>query len=148
MSEALVESAIPREGPLTLHGGHPTLNVVVNHEPGGVDDLGRVFEALANEHRRQIIRLLALQPRSISQLAELRGLSLPAIHKHVTALEDAGMVRRRKVGRTNVLAIERGPLLRLRAWVDQFHPWWGTDGETLENYAASIGRDPSTEEST
>lgn len=103
-----------------------------------MDDLGRVFEALANEHRREIVRLLALQPRSISQLAELRGLSLPAIHKHVSALEDAGLVRRRKVGRSNVLALQRGPLQTLRAWVDDFHPWWGTDDETLENYATSL----------
>ena len=51
-----------------------------------MDDLSRVFDALANEHRREIIRLLALQPRSISQLAEIRGMSLPAIHKHVALL--------------------------------------------------------------
>jgi DNA-binding transcriptional ArsR family regulator len=121
---------------------------VVKYEADVADDLGRVFEALANEHRREIIRLLALQPRSISQLAQVRRLSLPAIHKHVTALEDAGMVRRRKLGRTNFLALERGPLLRLQAWVDQFRPWWGTEAETLENHAASIGRAPtSTEES-
>jgi DNA-binding transcriptional ArsR family regulator len=122
---------------------------MVNHEASEADDLGPVFEALANEHRREIIRLLALQPRSISQLAHIRGLSLPAIHKHVIALEDAGMVRRRKLGRTTFLALERGPLLRLQAWTDQFHPWWGTEAETLENHATALGRDPtSTEEST
>ena len=92
-----------------------------------MDDLSRVFDALANEHRREIIRLLALQPRSISQLAELRGLSLPAIHKHVRVLEEAAMVSRRKLGRTNFLALEREPLGRLQAWTGQFHPWWGTD---------------------
>lgn len=114
-----------------------------------VDDLGRVFEALASEHRREIIRLLALQPRSISQLAQLRGLTLPAIHKHVTALEDAGLVRRRKLGRTTFLALQREPLQRLHTWVEQFHPWWGTDAETLENYGMSLGHDPaSMEEST
>jgi DNA-binding transcriptional ArsR family regulator len=123
-----------------------TLNVVVNDGADAADDLGRVFEALANEHRREIIRLLALQPRSISQLAELRGLSLPAIHKHVIALEDARMVRRRKLGRTTFLALERGPLLRLQGWVDQFHPWWGTDAETLENHTAFLGRDPASTE--
>lgn len=105
-----------------------------------MDDLSRVFDALANEHRREIIRLLALQPRSISQLAELRGLSLPAIHKHIRALEGAAMVSRRKLGRTNFLALEREPLSRLQAWTGQFHPWWGTDRETLENYADALRR--------
>jgi DNA-binding transcriptional ArsR family regulator len=107
-----------------------------------MDDLSLVFDALANEHRREIIRILALQPRSISQLADLRGLSLPAIHKHVHVLEEAAMVRRRKLGRTNYLALEREPLSRLQAWTSQFNPWWGTDGETLENYANALERDP------
>jgi DNA-binding transcriptional ArsR family regulator len=114
-----------------------------------MDDLSGVFDALANEHRRAIIRLLALQPRSISQLAEFRGLSLPAIHKHVSVLEGAAMVSRRKLGRTNFLALEREPLSRLQAWTDQFHPWWGTDAETLENYADALRRDsPSNEEAS
>ena len=107
-----------------------------------VDDLSRVFNALANEHRREIILLLALQPRSISQLAGHRGLSLPAIHKHVRVLEEAAMVRRRKLGRTTFLALEREPLSRLQAWTGQFHPWWGSDGETLENYADALRPDP------
>jgi DNA-binding transcriptional ArsR family regulator len=108
------------------------------------DDLSGVFDVLANEHRREIIYLLALQPRSISQLAELRDLSLPAIHKHVQVLESAAMVRRRKVGRTNFLALEREPLVRLQAWIERFHPWWGTDAESLENYAEYLSNDPTT----
>jgi DNA-binding transcriptional ArsR family regulator len=111
-----------------------------------MDDLSRVFDALANVHRREIIRLLALQPRSISQLAELRGLSLPAIHKHVRVLEGAAMVSRRKLGRTNFLALEREPLSRLQAWTGQFRPWWGTDRETLENYVGALRRDPPSSE--
>lgn len=96
-----------------------------------------------------MIRLLALQPRSISQLAGLRGLSLPAIHKHVRMLEEAAMVSRRKLGRTNFLALEREPLSRLQAWTGQFHPWWGTDRETLENYVDALRRDsPSSEEAS
>lgn len=116
---------------------------------GVSDDLDPVFDALANEHRREIIHLLALQPRSISQLAEMRELSLPAIHKHVRVLENAAMIRRRKIGRTNFLALERGPLQRLQAWMERFQPWWGSDAESLENYAEYLSRDPTlTKESS
>ena len=107
-----------------------------------LDDLSPVFDALANDHRRAIVHAVALQPQSISYLADLRGLSLPAIHKHVRVLEDAAIVRRRKVGRTNYLSLERAPLQRLAAWVGGFHPWWGTDGESLENYAAYLDKNP------
>lgn len=108
-------------------------------------DLSPVFEALANDHRREIVYALGLHPRSISQLASLRGLSLPAIHKHIRMLEEAELVIRKKVGRTNVLALNRAPLRRLQAWVKEFHPYWGDDRETLDNYARYLGNPPSEE---
>ncbi len=100
-----------------------------------MDELSSVFEALANEHRREMILALALRPHAISELAAQRGLSLPAVHKHIAVLEDAALIRRRKVGRTNIVALQRVSLRRLQAWVDQFHPDWGTDAEDLDNYA-------------
>lgn len=51
-------------------------------------------------------------------------------------------------GRTNFLAIERGPLRALHAWVEQFRPWWGTDAETLKNYAGYLDTDGSPKEET
>jgi len=101
-------------------------------------DLDRVFEALANAHRREIIYLLGLQPYSIHQLAEIRGLSLPAIHKHIKLLENARVVNRRKIGRTNFLTLNRGALRTLQDWLDQYHAYWGTQEETLENYDAFL----------
>ena len=56
--------------------------------------LDSVLEALANRHRREIVYVLGLQPCAISQLARMRGLSLPAIHKHIKILENAGLVSR------------------------------------------------------
>jgi DNA-binding transcriptional ArsR family regulator len=109
-------------------------------------DLSPVFEALANDHRREIVYALGLQPRSISQLASLRCLSLPAIHKHIRVLEDAELVIRKKVGRTNFLALNRAPLRGLQAWVDEFHPYWGDERETLDNYARYLGTDVPDEE--
>jgi DNA-binding transcriptional ArsR family regulator len=103
-------------------------------------DLDRVFEALANAHRREIIYVLGLQPYSIHHLAGMRGLSLPAIHKHIKILESAGMVNRRKIGRTNFLTLDRESLRGLQDWLGQYHAYWGTDKETLENYEAFLSR--------
>ena len=97
-------------------------------------ELNRVFEALANEHRREIVYVLSLQPASIGQLAEMRGLSLPAIHKHINILEEGGMIIRKKLGRTNFLALNRNSLRVLQEWLSQYHAYWGTNAETLENY--------------
>ncbi|NNF70159.1 MAG: winged helix-turn-helix transcriptional regulator [Acidimicrobiia bacterium] len=111
----------------------------------GFEELDEVFAAMANEHRRAMVLALALRPHSISELADQRGLSLPAIHKHVRVLEDSGMVTRRKTGRTNWLALRREPLLGLQGWIDQFAPWWGTDDEHLDNYATHLDAHPTEE---
>lgn len=110
-----------------------------------VDELDGLFEALAHRHRREIVRVLSLHPASISQLAEMRGLSLPAIHKHIRVLESAEFVNRRKLGRVTFLTLNRGALLRLQAWLGEFHAYWGSPAETLENYAQYLGAGRTTE---
>ena len=103
-------------------------------------NLDHVFEALSSKHRREIIYYLSLQPCSISWLAEMRSLSLPAIHKHIKILEKAGMINRKKIGRTNFLALNRASLAVLQDWVNEYHAYWGSDEESLENYAQFLER--------
>jgi DNA-binding transcriptional ArsR family regulator len=112
----------------------------VNYRAEEADGLDSVFAALASRHRRQIVHLLALQPASIQQLARRIGISLTAIHRHVRVLEEAALVRRKKSGRVNFLAINRATMLRLQEWAQQYHAYWGSDEETLENYVAAIER--------
>ena len=122
---------------------------MVNYEGGPAaveapDDLDRLFAALANRHRREMVRLLSLQPYSISRVAGLRGLSLPAMNKHVGILEEAGLVRRRKLGRTTFLAFDRTAMRSLQAWRGEFHAYWGTEKETLDNYESLLASEPLT----
>ncbi len=96
--------------------------------------LDSVLEALANPHRREIVYVLGLQPCAISQLARMRGLSLPAIHKHIKILENAGLVSRRKTGRTTYLILSPRRLRLLQDWAAQFRTYWGSDQASFENY--------------
>jgi DNA-binding transcriptional ArsR family regulator len=84
-------------------------------------DLDNLFEALANVHRREIIYVLSLEPCSISKLAFLRNLSLPAIHKHIDVLEKGGIVTRRKIGQTNFLTLNRAALHGLQDWLNRIN---------------------------
>jgi DNA-binding transcriptional ArsR family regulator len=102
--------------------------------------LDQVLEAVANPHRRDIVRVLGLQPCAINQLAQMRALSLPAIHKHLKVLEGAGLITRRKQGRTTYLTLNRR-----QEWVNQFHPYWGADEATYENYARHLTEDVQSE---
>jgi DNA-binding transcriptional ArsR family regulator len=116
------------------------VHIVVNYSVERADDLDDVFAALASRQRRQMVNLLALQPASIQQLAQRIGMSLTAIHRHVRVLENAALVRRKKSGRVNFLAINRATMLRVQDWAQQYHAYWGSDEETLENYVAAIER--------
>ena len=106
--------------------------------------LDQVLAALANEKRRRIVYTLGLQPASIGQLAKQQQSSLPAIHRHIKVLERAKLVRRKKSGRVNFLALDRSGLLLMQDWIAQYQAYWGTEKETLENYIASIERNEVT----
>ncbi len=106
-------------------------------------DLDIIFEALASKHRREMVYVLGLQPCSVSQLASMRNLSLPAIHKHIKILEDSGLVKTKKIGRTHFLALNRQSLLSLQDWLMQYQAYWGNNEETLENYAQYLNKKPT-----
>ena len=55
--------------------------------------------------------------------------------RHIKILENADMIIRRKIGRTNYLSLKRESFRGVQDWLMQFHAYWGSDGETLENYA-------------
>lgn len=98
-------------------------------------DVDGAFKALASKHRREIIYALSLQPYSISQLASMLGLSLPAIYRHIKLLEGSDMVLRKKIGWTNFLTLNQESLQGLQDWLMQYHINWGNNQETLENDA-------------
>jgi DNA-binding transcriptional ArsR family regulator len=107
-------------------------------------NLDLLFEALASVHRREIIASLALQPYSIGQLAGMRKLSLPAIHKHIKILEAASLIARRKIGRTN-LTINRSALKGLQEWLTQYQTHWGSEAESLANYESFLAEKSSNQ---
>lgn len=55
-------------------------------------------------------------------------------------LEDANLIRPKKSGPVNFLAINWATMLRVQDWARQYHACWGTDEETLENSVAAIAR--------
>jgi DNA-binding transcriptional ArsR family regulator len=57
--------------------------------------LDKVFEALASSPRRQILAYLSEAELSTTELAERFAMSAPAISRHLSVLENAGLVRQR-----------------------------------------------------
>jgi DNA-binding transcriptional ArsR family regulator len=107
---------------------------------GDSKTLDMLFEALANKHRRNIIYALSLQPHAISSLASMQKLSLPAIHKHIKILKNAGVIMDKKIGRIHFLTLKRNALFSLQKWLMQYNAYWGNDKETLENYTMYLNK--------
>jgi DNA-binding transcriptional ArsR family regulator len=100
--------------------------------------LDAAFSALGHSKRRGMISALSYRPATVAQLADEFKLSLPAIHKHIRSLENAQLIQRRKVGRTNFVALNKSSLKRTQDWINQYRTDWGNDEETLENYIAGF----------
>ncbi|MBX4188503.1 winged helix-turn-helix domain-containing protein, partial [Candidatus Saccharibacteria bacterium] len=92
-----------------------------------------------NQKRRGIVHELSLSPASIKQLARHQALTLPAIHKHLKILENAGLIIRRKAGRTNFITLNPGTLGLAQVWISQYQTQWGSAGASFENYTSGMG---------
>jgi DNA-binding transcriptional ArsR family regulator len=82
--------------------------------------LDRTFAALADPIRRQVLERLGEGTATVSELAAPAGISLTGMKKHLRVLEEAGLVRSEKVGRSR--RCELGPM-RLddaRTWIDDY----------------------------
>jgi DNA-binding transcriptional ArsR family regulator len=91
-----------------------------------------VFHALADRTRREILRSLAAGERNIGALAAPHRMSFAAASKHVKVLENAGLVRRRVVGRSHLCRIDPKPLASADAWLRHYEHFWNTGLDRLE----------------
>lgn len=76
-----------------------------------------LFDALADPSRREILELLARDPRPVQELARCFPFSRPAVSKHLRILRQAGLVREHRRGRQRVYALERAALAPVADWV-------------------------------
>ena len=60
--------------------------------------LDQVFEALASRPRREILAYLSKNQLTTTELAERFAMSTPAISRHLSVLENAGLVRSERQG--------------------------------------------------
>lgn len=77
-----------------------------------------VFQALADETRRDVLRQLRAGPARVVDLADRAPISRPAISRHLRILSEAGLVTATDHGRERHYSLETSPLDDLAAYVD------------------------------
>lgn len=98
-----------------------------------VERLDITFQALADPTRRGMLAALALGERSIGELAQPYAMSFAGASKHVRVLEGAGLVARRKVGRTQMCSLLPEPLAEAEQWLRQWEQFWTVRLDRLED---------------
>jgi DNA-binding transcriptional ArsR family regulator len=93
--------------------------------------LDEAFAALADPTRRSLLARLESGERSLSDLAAPLPMSLMAVQKHVHALEAAGLVVTRKVGRSRLVALRPAGLAPVTEWVRRAEAHWNAAFDRL-----------------
>lgn len=99
------------------------------------DRLDAVFAAVADPTRRAIVADLARHGgRTTGELAKPHRMSLPAVSKHLSVLERAGLVSRTRQGRNQVYELHPQPLSDAAQWLDRHHRFWTERIDALTGY--------------
>ena len=87
-------------------------------------DFDRVFAALADATRRDIVRRAIAGEEGVAELADHYPMSFAAVQKHVAVLERAGLVTKQRIGRRKVVRTNLVGLHAAQRLLDQYEELW------------------------
>jgi DNA-binding transcriptional ArsR family regulator len=110
-------------------------NMVVDEVPTEVVD--KVFRALADSTRRDILRRCAADEPSVSRLAQAYPMSFAAVQKHVAVLERAGLVVKVRRGREQLVHTDAAAVESARQALDELEATWRGRVERMSTLLAT-----------
>lgn len=90
------------------------------------------FAALSDATRRGVLEQLGRGAASITDLAAKFRMTLTGMKKHVSVLEQAGLVTTKKVGRVRTCRIGRRRLEEEAAWIERYRQVWAARFDALD----------------
>jgi DNA-binding transcriptional ArsR family regulator len=114
------------------------------------EKVDRVFHALADATRRDILHRCAHGEPSVSRLAEVYPMSFAAVQKHVAVLERAGLVTKERRGREQLVRTDVAAVDRVREVLDELEQTWRGRADRMSSLLArpSRPRETHSEEDT
>src|SRR3954465_14811297 len=102
------------------------------------EHLDRVFHALAHPARRQILRRIAREERTVTELAAPFRMSLEAVSKHIQVLERARLLRRTRSGRVHHCRLGPAPLRDAAKVLAELGGLWNKRLDALEQLLGEL----------
>jgi DNA-binding transcriptional ArsR family regulator len=103
--------------------------------------MASTWTAVADPHRRAVLRLLLDRPRSVGELTEELGLTQPGTSKHLRILRRAGLVRVRRDAQRRVYELDPAPLAELNDWLAPYRRFWGERLDALGRHLDETNRE-------
>jgi DNA-binding transcriptional ArsR family regulator len=98
----------------------PLRRSALNHMVEQPDRLSRIFAALADPTRRDLVARLAGGDATVSELAAPYDVSLQAVSKHLKVLEDAGVVRRSRDAQRRPAHLDAEVFDLMTKWIERY----------------------------
>jgi len=86
--------------------------------------IDRIFQALADATRRDIVRRVIEREQNVTDLAERYAMSFAAVQKHVAVLQRSGLVVKQRHGREQLVRPVVGTIGRARALLAEYEALW------------------------
>jgi len=102
------------------------------------DQLSKVFSALADPTRRDILTRLGQGDATVTELADPFPISLPAISRHLKVLETAGLISRDKRAQWRTNSLEAAPLKEATTWMEHLSHLWDDRFDRLDAHLAAM----------
>jgi DNA-binding transcriptional ArsR family regulator len=134
------------ESALVLRGAHPSRvggGCALSYNRMVVDGLtdgevDRLFHALADGTRRDILRRCIGGEPSVSRLADVYPMSFAAVQKHVAVLARAGLVTKERRGREQLVHTDGDAVGRARRVLDELETAWRGRVERMADLLAQV----------
>jgi DNA-binding transcriptional ArsR family regulator len=101
------------------------------------DDVGAMFEALADPTRRRVVQLLSQGPRRAGEISDSAGVSGPRMSRHLRVLLEAGVVTDERPpgdARVRMFRLRPDSIVAVQAWLDQLHAQWGEQLQSFKRH--------------
>ncbi len=116
--------------------------VALNQSPTpDSDNLDRVFFALSDPVRRDILERLDSGDLLVSEIAAGFSISLQAVSRHIQVLVRAGLVRQARTGRISRCSLDAGPIAEVALWINRYSKYWQAQFDTLAQHLIALDID-------
>src|SRR3981189_1446155 len=97
-----------------------------------------VFNAIAEQQRREILLVVRGGERPVTELAQELGMTQPGVSKHLRVLREVGLVRDRKAGKQRLYGLDARGLRPVQEWSGGFERFWNESFDRLDAYVQDL----------